>query len=104
MNSSLPRPDEIVLRPYGRLDPLGARAMLAMVPSERPTPGSRAGAVVLDLRSVTHVSPGAFAAVIACRRRAWRAGTTLRLRCDPGPVLEEFQRAGLHRVFEIDTA
>jgi anti-anti-sigma factor len=104
MNSTLPRPDEIVLRPYGRLDSVAARAMLALVPGQLPAPGMRPGAIVFDLRSVTDISPGAFAAVIACRRRASRAGASLRLLCSPGPVLEQFQRTGLHRVFEIETA
>ena len=102
MPAGLPRPDALVLRPYGRLEPLGAGALVAMVPNEPPRPGTSPRPIVLDLRSVTEVMPGALAVLSRCRPRARRAGTPLRMRCDSGPVLEQIERAGLNRVFEVE--
>jgi phospholipid transport system transporter-binding protein len=99
MNSTLPARGAFVLRPHGKLDAAAAAALIAMVGGELNRDEPRP--IVLDMRAVTTLSQSGIAALMACRRRAERAGTRLQLQCEPGPALELLEESGLDRVFEI---
>jgi anti-anti-sigma factor len=99
MNSTLPARGAYVLRPHGKLDAAAAAALIAMVGGELNRDEPRP--IVLDMRAVTSLSQSGIAALMACRRRAERAGTRLQLQCEPGPALELLEESGLDRVFEI---
>lgn len=99
MNSTLPAPGAYVLRPHGKLDAAAAAALIAMVGGELNREEPRT--IVLDMRAITSLSQSGIAALMACRRRAERAGTQLQLQCEPGPALALLEESGLDRVFEI---
>jgi anti-anti-sigma factor len=99
MNSTLPARGAFVLRPHGKLDAAAAAAIIAMVGGELNRDEPRP--IVLDMRAVTSLSQSGIAALMACHRRAERAGTRLQLQCEPGPALELLEESGLDRVFEI---
>jgi phospholipid transport system transporter-binding protein len=99
MNSTLPARGAYVLRPHGKLDAAAAAALIAMVGGELNREEPRT--IVLDMRAVTSLSQSGIAALMACRRRAERAGTQLQLQCEPGRALELLEDSGLDRVFDI---
>jgi anti-anti-sigma factor len=99
MNSTLPAHGAYVLRPHGKLDAAAAAALIAMVGGELTREEPRI--IVLDLRAVTSLSQSGISALMACRRRAERAGTELQLHCKPGPALDLLEDSGLDRVFKI---
>jgi anti-anti-sigma factor len=99
MNSTLPARGAYVLRPHGKLDAAAAAALVAMVGGELNRDEPRT--IVLDMRAVTSLSQSGISALMACRRRAERAGTRLQLQCQPGPALTLLEESGLDRVFDI---
>jgi|1185.fasta_scaffold322447_1 anti-anti-sigma factor len=99
MNSTLPARGTYVLRPHGKLDAAAAAALVAMVGGELTREEPRP--IVLDMRAITSLSQSGIAALMACRRRAERAGTQLHLQCEPGPALTLLEESGLDRVFKI---
>jgi anti-anti-sigma factor len=99
MNSTLPARGAYVLRPHGKLDAAAAAALIAMVGGELNREEPRT--IVPDMRAVTSLSQSGIAALMACRRRAERAGTQLQLQCEPGRALELLEDSGLDRVFDI---
>jgi anti-anti-sigma factor len=101
MNSTLPMRGSYVLRPHGKLDAAAAAALIAMVGGELTREEPRT--IVLDMRAVTSLSQSGISALMACRRRAERAGTEMRLHCEPGPALSLLEDSGLDRVFDIRT-
>lgn len=101
MHSTLPAQGVYSLRPHGRLDAPAAAAVVAMVRGELARAHPRR--IVIDLRAVRSISQSGVAALVACRRRAARAGVGLELLCDGGPALALLEEAGLHRVFDIRT-
>jgi anti-anti-sigma factor len=99
MNSTLPARGAYVLRPHGKLDAAAAAALIAMVGGELTRDEPRT--IVLDLRAVTSLSLSGISALMACRRRAERAGIELQLQCEPGPALTLLEDSGVDRVFKI---
>jgi anti-anti-sigma factor len=99
MNSTLPARGAFVLRPHGKLDAAAAAALIAMVGGELNRDDPRT--IVLDMRAITSLSQSGIAALMACRRRAERAGTQLQLHCEPGPALGLLEESGLDRVFDV---
>ena len=99
MNSTRPARGAYVLRPHGKLDAAAAAALVAMVGGELTKEEPRT--IVLDMRAVTSISQSGISALMACRRRAERAGTELQLRCTPGPALALLEESGLDRVFHV---
>jgi anti-anti-sigma factor len=99
MNSTLPARGAYVLRPHGKLDAAAAAALIAMVGGELTREEPRT--IVLDLRAVTSLSQSGISALMACRRRAERAGTEFQLQCKPGAALTLLEDSGLDRVFKI---
>lgn len=98
VQASSPAKGSRVLRVVGEIDMLTAPMLDSMIEGQLQ---SMPDILVLDLHEVGFMSSAGLASLIAARKQAEEAGTTLRLVATGDPVLRPLMVTGLTAVFEI---